>query len=286
MNLNRDYAGLLKKLEDHSRAQPDISALALIGSRSAEAQRADEYSDLDLLLVTANVGRYFSQADWLSAIGDCWLSFTESVPDAAFYERRALFAQGFELDIVLVDQALLRQGPEKLPIAREICRGGLEPILDKANLTPALSALVNPAPAFQFPSQEEFTNAVNEFFFHCVWARKKLLRGERWVAYRCVNAHLKSLLLRLLEWLMRARHGADYDTRYDGRYLDTWLDSDLQPDLRASFSAYEAADISEALAATESLFTRVARETAQRLGFTFPERGAAAIAEWGRAHPL
>jgi aminoglycoside 6-adenylyltransferase len=183
-----------------------------------------------------------------------------------------------------VDETLLRAGPDKLPIVREICHGGLEPILDKASLGSALSSLSVPPPAFRFPSQGEFTNAVNEFFFHCVWARKKLMRGERWVAYRCVNAHLKSLLLRLLEWLMRARHGADYDTRYDGRYLERWLDPELLPALRASFSAYGAADISRALAATESLFTAVAQEAAQRLGYPFPEGGAAAIAEWGREH--
>jgi len=60
---------------------------------------------------------------------------------------------------------------------------------------------------------------VNDFWFHTVWAAKKILRGETWVAAMCVNGYLKSNLLRVMEIDARAR---GEDPWHAGRFMEKW----------------------------------------------------------------
>lgn len=48
-------------------------------------------------------------------------------------------------------------------------------------------------------SESEFLNLTNDFYFHNIWAAKKLLRGELWSAKMCVDAYLKNYLLKMIE---------------------------------------------------------------------------------------
>ena len=42
-------------------------------------------------------------------------------------------------------------------------------------------------------------NMINDFFFHTIWASKKILRGELWTAKMCIDAYLKKYLLKITE---------------------------------------------------------------------------------------
>lgn len=71
-------------------------------------------------------------------------------------------------------------------------------------------------------TQEEFDNIVNDFYFHNIWADKKLRRGELWSAKMCVDAYLKGRLLKMIELYCYEIEGKD--VWHDGRFLDKWLD--------------------------------------------------------------
>ncbi|HUS15506.1 MAG TPA: aminoglycoside 6-adenylyltransferase, partial [Chloroflexia bacterium] len=81
-------------------ARPDIRAVLAIGSRARRAHPADEWSDLDLLLLTTDSRAYNNDA-WLSALGVVWVALVEEAnpgdPDV-----QAIFAGGIKGDFTFV----------------------------------------------------------------------------------------------------------------------------------------------------------------------------------------
>jgi len=274
------YADLLESCKRFCDADPDVRALALIGSRSVPDGLSDEFSDLDLIVVSRDVGRFYAGADWLEALGEVWATFTESVSELGHWERRVVFAGGRDIDFVLVDAAVLRDAPDQLVIARDLCARGPAVLIDKDGSGAALSALRREPDPYESPTAERFSSVVNDFYFHYLWANKKLRRGELWVAIRCVDGYLNERLLKLIEWFERATRGAAYDTRYDGRFLERWADAEIREALSTQFCRYDAAEAESVLRAKEALFGDLARRTAAILGLPYPAEQFDALVAW------
>jgi aminoglycoside 6-adenylyltransferase len=100
--------------------------------------------------------------------------------------------------------------------------------------------------------------------------------------YECAY-ELRTHLLRMIEWHARAMNGPDYDTWYWGRFMERWADPRAVAALPGVFSAYDAAASRRALLATMDLFSSLARETADRMRFPYPDEAERAVSEWLRA---
>jgi predicted nucleotidyltransferase len=68
MELQTLIAGIVSWAE----TKPDIVGVALVGSCARDLNRKE--SDIDLMLLTVEVGKYFQSTEWLSLFGDCRVS--------------------------------------------------------------------------------------------------------------------------------------------------------------------------------------------------------------------
>ena len=82
---------------------------------------------------------------------------------------------------------------------------------------------------------------------------------------------MKRRLIQVLGWHARAGDPS-VDTWHDGRFVEQWADPRALEQLRGTFAYYDAGDVARALTATMELFRWVARETAERLGLSYPVR--------------
>ncbi len=119
-------------------------------------------------------------------------------------------------------------------------------------------------------SESEFQNLASNFYFHTVWAAKKLLRGELWSAKMCLDSYLKNLLLKVLEVQTATKNHAD--VWHDGRFLDRWADEEIRAELKNCFAHYDKTDMKNALKSTHRLFAKIAKETATLKNFAYPDR--------------
>jgi aminoglycoside 6-adenylyltransferase len=102
------------------------------------------------------------------------------------------------------------------------------------------------------------------FWYHLLWAAKKLRRGEVWIATQTCNCYLKGLLVTLLAWRARADDPLA-DTWHGGRFLERWAEPQVLAELRDAYAGYQAAEVARAVWATAELFERLERECAERL---------------------
>ena len=279
--ISQAYEQILQRFVDWALGQADIRAALVIGSRARQLDHpADEFADLDLILFCTDTQTYLSQAGWIEAMGEPWLTFVEATGDGSQLERRVLYDGGLDVDFALVPMGVVQESAEQgLPPAFiDIVQRGVRLLVDKDNLftdLPAMSGLRQPQTP---PTQAEFLQAVNDFWYHAVWSAKHLRRGELWWAKGCIDVHLKYLLQRMLEWHAQAMHGPGYDTWLRGRFLEEWADPRALAELRQCFGHYDSDNLWLALFATMRLFRWLMEGTAQKLNIAYAQSGIDAAA--------
>jgi len=254
-----------------------LRAALVIGSQARADHRADENSDLDLLMIVDNPACFLSSDQWLKEIGDFFFSFTENTLEGAV-ERRVLFDNALDVDFVLFSSS--NAGVLISGLAADILRRGHCILIDKIKLRDQLAPLAMEEQAFSFPNEKEFVNKVNDFWYHAVWTAKKLKRGELWTAKFCVDSHMKRNLLAMVECYAKAMHGAEYNTWHNGRFMEEWAEAWIVEKLSLCFSLYSEESIIAALKSTMGLYRAIAVEVAGMRGFSYPTEADAYAAAW------
>lgn len=277
--MNSEKQRLLDGILTWAKSASDVRAVALIGSEARSDGSSDEWSDLDLVLVVRDPALYLSSHDWLADIGAYTLHTVERAPDGKLRERRVIFSNGIDVDLIILPAESCRQGLDGTWIGGS-AQQGMKTFLDKDGVLPPMIPSPSTAQPAEPPTLPEFQEVISDFWFHVVWTAKKLMRGELWTAKFCCDVYMKRLLLRMVEWHARATAGWDVDVRYGGRFLEQWADSSIVTELGHVFSRYDEDDIWRALFATGNLFRRIAEETAQQLSYDWlAEQGQEAM-EW------
>lgn len=260
----------------------DVRGLAEVGSRTSTVP-ADEWADMDLMLLVRDPRVFHDSDDWIREIGPSWLSLKHPGPFEGLPVRQVLFEHALDFDIVAISAGTLAMRLEVPAVAFLLgggFQGGFRPLVDKDGEIESLELPHHPAgPESSGISADDFDFVVNDFLFQVVWASKHLRRGELWAAKDDVDGYMKADLARVIEWhTLTMRPGTD--TRSGGRYLERWADPSIVERLADTFATYDAADIARALLAMLQLFRDVASETAAALGFSYPDRSHAAVHDW------
>ena len=186
-----------------------------------------------------------------------------------------MFEGGLDVDFAIFPakqvQQILSAGVP--PDIADIIQRGVRVIVDKDGLAAQLLQMPLDVPLPPPPTQAEFLEVVNDFWYHTVWTAKHLRRGELWWAKSCCDDYLKYRLRRMMEWHARATKGQGYDTWMRGRFLEEWADPRAVQELKGIFAHYDAEDVWRALLATMNVFRWVAVEAAERLGYPYLKLG-------------
>jgi aminoglycoside 6-adenylyltransferase len=268
-----DYESLTESILAWARSETNIRAVVVIGSRArTEDHPADEWSDLDLLIVANDPKPLLESAGWLREIETPWITFVEPTPGDGGFERRVLFTGGLDVDFAPVAAEEMRRmaGKPLPPMIADIFRRGARFILDKDGWEERFRPVESGISAVSAPSESDFLNRVNDFWYHTVWTAKKGRRGELWKAVSCCNMYLKNLLGEMMEWNARATGGPDVDTWMSGRFLEEWADPKAVAALKDVFAKYNEEDLWRALRATMDVFHDLAAQTAARLKYPYP----------------
>ena len=284
----KSYEILTEKFVEWAESRPDIRAAIIIGSRARRDRPADEWADLDIVLITTNPEPYVSTADWVKNMGQPLITFVESTSAAEEKERRVLYEGMLDVDYAIlplekVRQMLTEQGSSQTGAALANSLGrGIRVLIDKDNMLPEFKKIQQPSaePSKERPTQGEFLETVDDFLYHTIWTAKHLLRGELWWADLSCNCRLSQLMLRMIEWHAQAQHGWKFDTWFRGRFLEQWTDLETLKELKSTLTHYDKQDTREALIAALNTFHRIGTETAENLGYDYPEEAEKCIREW------
>jgi len=266
----------LAKVTTWARGRQDIKALILVGSRARTDRPADIWSDYDIIIIVDDPKTYIRNDSWFHKFGRVILTFIEKCAIDDSFERRVLFDNGQALE------AISTSSPGNLnPHVLDLYRRGYQVLLDNIKISSLLEEIESLPPLKSWPpSSDLFINVINDFFYHCIWAVKKLMRGELWMAKHCLNGYMqKNCLLKIIEWHAQAQNNRKSDTWFSGRFMEKWADKKIIGRLNKIDARYDRKDIVRALYNMMTLFDELARETAALLHYTYEHKKA----EWTRA---
>ena len=228
------FADIKEKLLEYAKTDDDIRGIIVIGSSTRKDYEADEFSDLDLFIITKNPEKWFS-GEYPALLGNSSISFVEPTLGGA-KERRTIYDADRDVDMVIMTpqqfDSCIREG-----VAGWVMNRGYTVLYDKDGFQEQTRKNVKLQIEKPSMGEAEFINMVNDFYFHNIWAYKKILRGEIWSAKMCVDAYLKHLLLRMIEIYSSLEYHVD--VWHDGRFLDRWAEKSILEELKNCFAHYE-----------------------------------------------
>ena len=260
------YSDIKRNILDIANADQNIKAIVAIGSSTRSEVKADEYSDLDLLIATDDT------ENWLygnipETLGNVQISFIEDSLGGA-KERRILYENSLDVDMIIFTPEQFTNAINE-GVAGWVCNRGYSVLYDTMAFEKLLAEKITQDINHHIPTEDEYINIVNDFCFHIVWASKKILRGELWTAKMCIDAYLKNHLLKMIEMYTICKYNTD--VWHDGRFLDRWADDIIKNPLPVCFAHYDKEDMISALSETKALFLQLARETAEKIGYHYSE---------------
>ena len=260
-----------------SSADHLYAALA-VGSQIRKIHPADEYSDLDIIMVVEDPNYYISNDDWLNEIDSFFISFTQDTIDDE-KERRVLFNNAADVDFVLLPEyrldALLNNSETS-----KLLNSGFEMLIDKIGLFKRIEAPSSKEHPHRFYPETDFVNLVSDFWYHTVWTAKKLKRGEIWSALSCLDCYMKQKLLSVIETYGKAFHGEAYNTWHNGRFIEEWAEEWIVERLYSCFSHYTYEDLKSALFCTMSLFRDISLAISDKLCIDYPKQADDYATSW------
>lgn len=258
------YQALMERFVCWAAGDDDIRAVVQVGSRTRTDHPADEWSDVDLIIVADSPDRHLADTTRFLQIAPLWLSVLSRTAGND-PERLALFEGGYAMDFVYLPTELLRRAADA-GIVPDVFQRGCRVLLDKDQLAARLVPKHFEAPKRTLPNQEEFAAACETFWYIAVYVAKQIRRGDPWLV-KVRDMNLKDILLRMIEW--HALSHAATDVWHMGRFMESWADPRALRDVSATFGRYDLADSRAALLRAAALFEWLARETAGRGGFDY-----------------
>jgi molybdopterin-guanine dinucleotide biosynthesis protein A len=263
LNVNTRVDLVTARIAHWAGSREDVKAAVVVGSQARSDAPADRWSDLDAILVLADPEPYAAHGEWVSEFGLPALTFLEETAVGGASERRVLYETGEDVDLPLVPVAALDLLEESAHLAALLARGH-RVLVDKIGLEDRLRLAAGRAAGPEAPAQRTFTELASDFWYHALWAAKKLRRGEVWIAKECIDGYMKTRLVTMLEW---HAHAVDprADTWQGGRFLERWADPGALAALERAYARYELRDVARALWETIDLWQGLEEEAARRL---------------------
>ena len=97
------YYDIKNNILEYSQKDQDIKAIVAIGSSTRKDIKADEFSDLDLFIVTSNTERWFS-GEYPELLGNVSISFIEPTLGRG-RERRCIYDEDRDVDMIILTPA-------------------------------------------------------------------------------------------------------------------------------------------------------------------------------------
>jgi aminoglycoside 6-adenylyltransferase len=258
-----DWASRLRRWAEDNE---DVRLALLVGSRARRDKPADDYSDYDLVMFVRDPEGLLGRRDWIERLGTPWTSHIEANALDAGPERRVLFSDGQDVDFAIFPEEFI-DGALGAPRLRAILQRGYA-VLTNKNQAQIVVAPGTPAPTP--PSPAEFANLANDYWFHLVWAAKKLRRGELMVAHEAVNGYLRLLLVRTIRWHSIVCGPQDRFVWHGARFFEEWADPRAVQQFGRCVAHYEPGSVAVALRAHRDMFRWLEEELAARLSLPRP----------------
>ncbi|AZB01556.1 AadS family aminoglycoside 6-adenylyltransferase [Chryseobacterium joostei] len=263
----------LEQIIQWAERNPDIRAVLLTSSLVNPYAPVDNFSDLDVELVFENRNAYEVNNEWIRLFGEpiSMIEENDTVFDGKHAMKMVLYKDHVKVDFKLyqVSEFCEEVKEERLPEDWDL---GYKVLVDKDGLTKDLKAPTYQTIMIHKPTEQDFKQLFNDFWWDATYVAKCLKRGDIFYAkFMSENILRTDYLVPLIEWYIASSHGwNNIMTNKHGRLFKKYLSTEMWNRVEATFSGSNIEENWQALFACADFVHELGTDLAEKLNFTYP----------------
>lgn len=148
---------------------------------------------------------------------------------------------------------------------------GYEVLIDKDGLTHAMLPPSYQISIIKKPSEGQFKQLLNDFWWDTTYVAKCLARGDIFYAkFMSENVIRTDYMVPLLEWYIAMKHDWKVTTNKHGRLFKQYLYPDLWSRVEHTFSNANISHNWDSLFVMADLISEIGNKVSKDLGYTYP----------------
>ncbi|PEW13591.1 aminoglycoside 6-adenylyltransferase [Bacillus cereus] len=246
-----------------------IRAVIMNGSRVNPNVKRDCFQDYDIMYVVNDIQSFTSNHNWVHRFGEIMIvqmpeemSLVQPDEDGKF-PYLMQFMDGNRIDLTLVPVELIKKfvgqdSLSKLLLDKDNCMEGFPPASDKDYL-------------IKKPTEKEFLDCCNEFWWCSTNVAKGLWREELFYAKGMLEGPVRDMFIVMLEWHIGMKTDFTVNTGKFGKHFEQYIEEDMWEQFKRTFSNAEYENIWESFFVMSDLFREVANEIANTYEYQYPQ---------------
>jgi len=208
---------------------------------------------------------YITKDEWKKEFGNPISGFSDDGDyhdGQRWYTRLTIYDDGFKIDFGFQSVEMAKYANE-MPLYRIY--------LDKDDILPTPDVTDERKFYVKQPTQEEFLDRINAFFYDTSYVAKALARNEMFFV-KYMESVLQEKIKKLLDWYIGIQHDFNVNVGLMGRYYRRYLDDDIWQMLLATYSNGDRYASANGLIHMFEFVEFLGRFIAKKLGFKYPEK--------------
>lgn len=253
---------------DFAQHDTRVRAVLLNGSRANPNIKPDLLQDFDIVFLVDDLESFTIDNSWTNIFGEQIIS---QLPDEMTFGDEncnkekisftylMLFKDSNRIDLTLFAKQKLQ--PDFKPDSLTILW------LDKDNLFTSLPKSSDKDYHIQKPSEKDFADTCNEFWWVSTYVAKGLLRNEIIYAKESLETVVRPMLMKVLKWKVGIENNFGVSFGKSGKFLKSYLSDNLYKKLLLTYSNSETEENWKALFLMTEIFQETSDSIAEEFGF-------------------
>jgi aminoglycoside 6-adenylyltransferase len=272
-----------KIILDKARTDNRIRAVLLNGSRANKKIKPDAWQDFDVVYLVNEMESFLADHDWISIFGEkrIWqlpalMETGHSNDDKRLvsFSYLMLFLDGNRIDLTLFPMNRFETDfvPDSLT----------DTWLDKDNLFKNLPAPDDRDYLIKKPTEKEFSDVCNEFWWVCTYVSKGLVRNEIIYAKAMMEKQVRQRFMQVVVWNIGIHTSFKVSLGKEGKFIQKYLPAKKYKLVLKTYAGSGKDKIWKALFIMTDLFEEFAGEVAEKLKFKYNFVEQSKTLEWLR----
>ena len=254
---------------DFAKNDDRVRAILLNGSRANNKISPDKYQDFDVVYIVNDIESLISDKDWTSIFGG---KLIWQLPDQMLVGKNVsekgvtfallmLFTDGNRIDLTLFPKNEIRTNykPDSLTIVW----------LDKDNMFSNIGLPDDSDYLVKEPTEKEFLDTCNEFWWVCTYVAKGLLRNEIIYSKEMLETVVRPMFMNLVAWHIGTETNFSVSVGKGGKFIKSFLPPDLYKRILQTYFDHTLENNWKALFVVTEIFGHLARAVSGKLKFEY-----------------
>lgn len=284
MDKIKQYTDVINRLKFLSESDEHIRCCFLFGSRAQKISHADEWSDLDVVVICKKPAQYIENKEWLKNFGKTIFAFKEAVSLGIGMQIRVLFDDFNDVDFAFYSISQFKAILKDTRFYHGLIGRGIEILVDKDDSLALLKGATFMRKYYTPEiNQNNLQNNIEDFLYHAVSAIKKLHKGEVLTAKETLDFSMKNIIVLFIRWEAISRN-SDIDTWHRNRHFEKWADEKFVKQFGNLYSIYNKHNIYEKVIVNILFFKKLTHKVCKLNDLNFSFDKFTLVLDWIKAH--